>query len=68
MEALRRYLSDNNITQVEFAETLGVKQPTVHGWLTDSPPSTRNLKRIAEVTGIPIADLMAGIADKEQVA
>lgn len=59
MQALKQYLADKGITQLDFARELGVTQPTVSDWVNgDMSPSLERLKLIAVKTGIPIAELV----------
>lgn len=58
MERLKQYLSQSDITQSRFAEMLGVKQPTVWGWLNGSLPSAEMLKAISLKTGLSIDELL----------
>ena len=60
MRRLRRYLADNELSQAQFAELLGVSQPTVCDWLNgDKLPSTDNLISLSRITGISIDELLA---------
>jgi transcriptional regulator with XRE-family HTH domain len=62
MKVLRDYLRVTDTPQQAFAERLGVKQPTVWGWLNGKHfPSAGMLKRISLETGISIDKLMADI-------
>jgi transcriptional regulator with XRE-family HTH domain len=63
MEILRAHLQEKGISQVEFAAAVGVKQPTVWEWLNGhSTPSTPRLRKISEVTGISVDDLLKELA------
>lgn len=60
VEALKRYLEDHKVTQVEFAERMGVKQSTVSDWLNGHiTPSTKNLRAISAATNLTIDELLA---------
>ena len=62
MKALRDYLELTDTSQQAFAERLGVKQPTVWGWINGKySPSAEMLKRISEVTGISIDKLLTDV-------
>lgn len=64
MEALRQYLDRQKMSQAQFAEQVGVKQPSVWEWLNgDSNPSIDSLKKISEITGISIDKLLADKAE-----
>lgn len=59
MERLAKYLSDAEISQVEFAKRLGVSQPTVSDWVNGAKhPSTENLIALSKVTGIGVDELL----------
>lgn len=59
MKALRQYLKKNRISQSEFARQVGVKQPSVWYWLHGTKtPSSENLVRIADATGLTIDELL----------
>lgn len=61
MDILARWLADTGISQTDFARELEVSQPTVSDWLRgEKLPSTDNLRRIAQRTGIS-ADKLLGI-------
>lgn len=60
MQALRTYLELTSTTQQAFAERIGVKQPTVSGWLNgEYMPSAEMLRRISAETGITADKLLA---------
>lgn len=62
MKALRDYLKRHSITQQQFAERLGVKQPTVSEWVNGGYlPNTPMLLRISQETGIAVDKLLAEI-------
>lgn len=62
MKALRDYLDLTDTTQQQFAERVGVKQPTVSGWLKNQwHPSPAMLKRISAETGISVDKLLADV-------
>lgn len=47
-------------TQVEFAKALGVTQTAVSSWETGhAVPSTRNIKKIAEVLDKPVGEIFS---------
>lgn len=59
MQALRDYLAKHELTQQQFADRIGVKQPTVWEWLNGhSTPSTRNLRLISDETGLSVDELL----------
>lgn len=61
MEILARWLADTGTSQYEFARDLDVSQPTVSDWIRgEKLPSTDNLRRISQRTGIS-ADTLLGI-------
>lgn len=51
-------MTDNDVTQNELARRMEVSQPTVSDWLNEKTfPSTENLIRLAEVTGVSLDEL-----------
>ena len=62
-EILRDFLSENNITQTEFAKKIGVKQSQVSEWLRGkAKPGYDTLKAMAIALNIS-ADYFLGITD-----
>ncbi len=62
-EILRDFLSENNITQTEFAKKIGVKQSQVSEWLRGkAKPGYDTLKAMAIAFNIS-ADYFLGITD-----
>jgi transcriptional regulator with XRE-family HTH domain len=60
MEKLRTWLTKSDTTQLEFAKSVGVSQPTVSDWLKGvTLPTAANLRTISRLTSIPIDDLLA---------
>ena len=55
MMTLNSYLAHAEISQVEFAAIVGVKQPTVHRWLNGAQPSWKAAARIEDATGGKVA-------------
>lgn len=65
MERLKRWLADTGTTQSALGEKLKVSQPTVSDWVSgENSPSIGNLRKLSEITGISIDDLLAGSAPK----
>jgi transcriptional regulator with XRE-family HTH domain len=61
MQALKRYLEEHSLTQIEFARQIGVRQPSVSAWVNGRiTPSTKHLRIIAKETRIAIDELIAG--------
>lgn len=61
MKALKRYLADSGMTQLELAVKVGVKQPAVSNWLSgNKTPSGPHLRIIASRTGLSV-DALLGI-------
>lgn len=59
MQALREYLQTTKTTQQQFADRLGVSQPTVSDWLNGvHMPTTPMLIRISSETGISTDKLL----------
>ncbi len=45
------YIARKNLTQADFAQMVGVKQPTVHRWIYGKKfPEPRHARKIVEVT------------------
>lgn len=64
MKALQHYIARQNLSQAQFADLVGVKQPSVWEWLNgDSNPSIDSLRKISEITGISIDKLLADEAE-----
>ncbi|MBE7061391.1 MAG: helix-turn-helix transcriptional regulator [Clostridiales bacterium] len=60
---LKDFLEDNNLTQVSFAKTIGVKQSQVSEWLKGkAKPGYDILKRMAIAFNIS-ADYFLGISE-----
>lgn len=51
LSALGRYLSEQGITQAQFAEQIGVEQPTVARYVGGRVPEPSVLRKIVEATG-----------------
>ena len=63
-EILRDFLSENNLTQVEFAKRIGVKQGQVSEWLYGkSKPGYDNLRAMSIALNVS-ADYFLGIKDE----
>lgn len=59
MQRLKRYLEEEGLTQAEFADLVGVKQPSVWEWVNgESKPSADRLIVISRVTRISIDELL----------
>ena len=59
MERLGLYLHQTGISQAEFADSVGVKQPTVWEWINGhSKPSVDSLLKISEITELSIDELL----------
>lgn len=62
-EILRDFLSENGITQTEFAKKIGVKQSQVSEWLRGkAKPGYDTLKAMASAFNVP-ADYFLGLTD-----
>lgn len=60
MDRLRTWLAANSVTQSAFAKDMDVSQPTVSDWLAGRmTPTVPNLKKMAELTGMSIDELLA---------
>jgi transcriptional regulator with XRE-family HTH domain len=63
VQKLKTYLADSKITQTDFAQSIGVSQPTVSDWLSgEIRPSIDNLIAISRATGISIDELVSDFA------
>lgn len=64
MKKLRAYLDLTGMTQSELARRMEVSQPTVWAWVQGKGmPSIDNIRRLSEVTGLSVADLISEDAD-----
>lgn len=64
MTRIKECLERIGQTQKWLAVTMGVKQPSVHDWITGkNKPSTENLKRLSELFGVS-SDYLLGISDE----
>lgn len=62
-EILRDFLAENDITQTEFANRIGVKQSQVSEWLRGkAKPGYDTLKAMSLAFSVP-ADFFLGITD-----
>lgn len=67
MEPLKTYLERNEISQAQFAQLVGVTQPTVSDWINGRMlPSTDRLVEISRVTGLSIDKLLDNPARKRR--
>lgn len=56
-----------NLTQVQLAEKLGVKQPLISKWFSGKViPRPETLKKLSDVTGTPLSVLIQYIYEKHQ--
>ena len=63
-EILKEFLNENNLTQVEFAKRIGVKQAQVSEWLYGkNKPSYDSLRAMATAFNVS-ADYFLGIKDE----
>lgn len=52
MTTLREYINQNNLSQVEFGELIGVSQPAVDRYIDgDRIPRPKIMEKISKVTG-----------------
>jgi transcriptional regulator with XRE-family HTH domain len=59
MKRLKRYLDEEGLSQTEFGLSVGVKQPTIWGWINGTrSPSIENLKTLSHITGLTIDELL----------
>jgi len=59
MNSIAAYLERNKVSQQEFADQIGVSQPTVHAWASGSKkPEGDNIHRVAQALGIPATDVL----------
>ncbi len=62
-DILREILKDLNLTQVQFAKRIGIKQSQVSEWLKGkAKPGYDNLHAIVAVFGVP-GDYLLGIVN-----
>lgn len=56
---LKEILISKGVKQKWLAQKLGVSEVTVSNWCKEkSDPSQRNVRRISEILGIPIKELL----------
>lgn len=69
MERLKAWMSEHSVNQVQLAAALKVSQATISDWLnSETFPRPKKLLRLAEHTGIPVADLLVGMARRKSKA
>jgi transcriptional regulator with XRE-family HTH domain len=69
MKRLKQYLDDHELTQLQFAERMKVTQPTVWAWVNDARcPNRDMLKKLSNVTGLTIDELLDHETPKQPVA
>lgn len=62
-QILKEFLSENNLTQVEFAFKIGIKQGQVSEWLRGkAKPGYDNLRAMAKAFNVS-ADYFLGVTD-----
>ena len=55
---LREALKRADLTQKKAAKALGIKQPTLHGYITGyRRPSVQRARRIAELLGVGVDEI-----------
>jgi transcriptional regulator with XRE-family HTH domain len=60
-QRLQTWMNETGTTQAALASRMSVSQPTVSDWLNRKTyPSTENLIRLAEITGISLDELVKG--------
>lgn len=65
-DSIRRYRSENNITQTDFGALFGVTAQTVSKWEREvCCPDISLLSDLADTMGISISELLYGSAAKE---
>jgi len=58
VKAVKKWLIDHDMSQVDFAAFSGVPHPTLTRVLSGSTPSLETFKRIQSSTGLPYDDLI----------
>lgn len=62
---LKTYRAEKGLTQEDLAQELGVWPLTVSRWeRCDRTPRRKDAKRISELTGIPVAELLTAERDQ----
>jgi len=56
---LRAWRRQAGLSQQALADRLGVRQSTISGWETAAGPGLAILRRWAEITGLPLAEIVA---------
>ena len=65
MKKLQTYLDLYRISQTELTHRMDVSQPSVWAWLHgEGMPSIDNLRKLSEITGLSVADLIAQESDE----
>lgn len=63
MNCVARHLEKHGITQEQFAERIGVSQPTVWAWVRgEKRPELENAAKIARELGCSTTDVLANFA------
>lgn len=66
-DAIRKYRSDNKMTQEFVAEALGVSRQAVSKWESGtSDPSTSNLLELAKLFGVSAEEILQNIQNKRE--
>lgn len=64
MNCVGRHLERHNLTHTEFAERVGVAQPTVTDWINGKKtPSRDSLPKLSRELGIPPSKILADFYD-----
>lgn len=57
MHPIRAYRKKAGLLQAEFAELVNVKKAAVSRWEAGQPVGHTNVRRVHEITGIPLHEL-----------
>lgn len=65
---LRELIKAKGYTQVTFANKMGVKQPTVNGWINGhSRPKTKDLPKVAKALGVSVTRLVGVLNGNDDI-
>lgn len=67
MNPLRDWLKQNKVSQARLAEMVGASGQTTVAYWCKHGVSTRKARRVAEVTGIPVDQLLPRESDSPSV-
>lgn len=67
LSVIRRYRDANGLTQGQMGERVGVTAATISRWENAKrEPRSEERRRLAEVIGVPVAELLEPVAEAAQ--